>query len=284
MYCGFFYKNLGGYMESIRELRRQLQEEKVHPIGWSRPWGYKLFQRGPSIYITRLLLSTRITPTAVTISGIVLGIFGCFAMLQFAWQWKLFGIFLLYTSILADKVDGEIARYKKIFSLRGIYWDEISHLILPPLFWISLTFGISTITTYELRDLFSMGMSGALALTVIRVVHSLAPQIYAKKYMERHSDFALPPHKESASEKKGIIPFIILVGKIVHQFQDFFIIVLSTAVVLVIEASLRRDAIFHPLLAYFVFGMSILFVLLALEHIIRKSLSIEDDISRIQHL
>ena len=269
-------------MESIKELRELLQAEKVNPSGWSRPWGYKLFQRGPSIYITRLLLSTSVIPNQVTITGTFLGLLGCYFVLQFEWQWKLAGLGLLYLTILSDKVDGEIARYRKTFSLRGIYWDEINHLIIPPLFWISLTFGISTITTYELRDLFSIGIIGSLALVTNRVVHSLAPQIYAKKYMKRASDFILPPQNGEESGKKSFFSFISLIAKIVHQFQDFFIIIASTTIILVIETFLRRDTIFHPLLALFVFGMSALFVLFAIENIIRKSISVGKDIRSIE--
>ena len=269
-------------MESIKELRELLQAEKVNPSGWSRPWGYKLFQRGPSIYITRLLLSTSVIPNQVTITGTFLGLLGCYFVLQFEWQWKLAGLGLLYLTILSDKVDGEIARYRKTFSLRGIYWDEINHLIIPPLFWISLTFGISTITTYELRDLFSVGIIGSLALVTNRVVHSLAPQIYAKKYMKRASYFTLPPQNGEESEKKSFFSFVSLIAKVVHQFQDFFIIIAGTTIILVIETFLRRDAIFHPLLALFVFGMSTLFVLFAIENIIRKSLSVERDIRSIE--
>ena len=268
-------------MESIKELRELLQAGKIHPSGWSRPWGYKLFQRGASIYITRILLPTSITPTQITMMGLIFGLLGCYFVLQFEWQLKLAGLFLLYLHILSDKVDGEIARYRKTFSLRGIYWDEINHLIIPPLFWISLTFGISTITTYELRDLFSIGIIGSLALVTNRVVHSLAPQIYAKKYMKRASDFILPPQNGEESGKKSFFSFISLIAKIVHQFQDFFIIIASTTIILVIETFLRRDTIFHPLLALFVFGMSALFVLFAIENIIRKSLSVERDIRSI---
>ena len=253
-------------------------------MGWKRPWGYKTFQRGPSIYITRLLLPFPIKPNHVTFAGLVLGITGCLFVLQFEWYLKITGIVLLYFHLLADRVDGEIARYKEIHSLQGIFWDHINHLVIPPLFWLSLVFGLSRITIFQMRYLFLVGALGALALAVIRVVHSLPAQIYAKKFLKYRAVFQL----ESTQAKIGndvtrprktsvLINFI----RPLHQLQDFFTIIILTALILVFERIFFLDYIFHVPLTYFIFIASALFVLFALENIIKKSRSVEQDILKI---
>ena len=111
-------------MKPIAQLRDILQREKLE--GRERPWGYRLFQRGPSIYITWLLLRTPITPNAVTLLSILSGVGGAYLLLYPNWKVKLAALFLFYLNLLLDRVDGEIARYKKQFSLKGIYLDELN--------------------------------------------------------------------------------------------------------------------------------------------------------------
>lgn len=272
-------------MESIKELRHQLQEEKMHPAGWVRPWGYKTFQRGPSIYITQLLIRTKITPTQVTIAGFFLGLVGCGFLYAFDAQIKLLGLFLLYLHILSDKVDGEIARYRKTYSLKGIFWDEINHLVVPPLAWISLTFGIARIPTlFDIRGLFIAGILGALALVIIRVTHSLAPQIYAKKYLKHPEYFLLPPKQTIDIEAPQSLSITKKIGRVLHQFQHFFIIIVCAALVLLYEMQFRNDEIFHPILSGYIVIMSGLFILFAIEAVIKKSRSVESDIKHITQL
>lgn len=262
-------------METIKELRRLLQEEKVSPIGWRRPLGYKLFQRGPSIYLTRLLLPTRVKPNHVTIAGMLLGLGGSYLLLQFDWRVKLLGLFLLYLNILSDKVDGEMARYRKTFSLVGIYWDEINHLLIPPLFWISLTYGLLRIPSIlEEKFLIIVSVLGAFSLIIHRVVHSLAAQIYAKKYIKHPEYFPLSPVPQNEKQEKK---FFFL--RFLHHIQDFFVLVFLTALVLITERVLSADYAFHPLLIYFIIGVSGLLTLFALENIVKKSRTIEKDIA-----
>lgn len=269
-------------MESIEALRKLLQEEKVRPAGWSRPWGYRLFQRGPSIYITRALLHFSVTPNQATVASLLLGLAGCLLVFQFSWYFKLAGLVLLYLNVLTDKVDGEIARYRKTFSLKGIYLDEINHLVVPPLFWTALVFGITKIYFFEVRYLFAAGFLGALSLAINRIVHSLAPQIYAKKYIKHRELFSLPQRNvtNASGEPRRFSKFKKMF-RWFNQFQDFFVLITTTAIVLVAETMLRLDAVFHPFLASFVIVMSILQFLFVLENIFKGVCSIEHDIEKI---
>jgi len=265
-------------MESIKELRKLLQEEKVNPVGWKRPWGYKTFQRGPSIYITRILIPTRITPTQITIAGFFVGLAGASLLSSIEWYIKLVGLVLLYIHILSDKVDGELARYRNTHSLRGIFWDEINHLVIPPIAWISLAFGVITYSAYDAYVLMA-GIAGAFALVFLRVIHSLPAQIYAKKYLKYRDSFVLPiEDTEHVGKKPNIFKIIV---RIFHQFQDFFVIVATLIIILIAERIYFPDYIFHPLLGPAMTIFSILWTLFVIENIIKKSRTIEREIGRI---
>ena len=267
-------------MESIKDLRERLQGAKINTDGWHRPPGYIMFQRGPSIYITRIIAGTRITPNQVTIASIVAGFIGCALLVAFDWQYKLIGIGFLYLNIILDKVDGELARLRETYSLRGIFWDEINHLIIPPLFSLSLAVGILKIYFITPFFLITAGALGGIALASLRVIHSLAPQIYAKKYIKHPENFLISSLEVSATNKKscGILQSIFAFSRPIHFFQDFFIIISTTAVAIIIEQLFFADKIFHPILAYLVLGFAMLWILFAIELAIKKSRSIERDI------
>jgi len=48
----------------------------------------------------------------------------------------------VYVSFLLDKVDGEMARYKKMETLQGVYLDELYHVLVPTAFVISFFIGL----------------------------------------------------------------------------------------------------------------------------------------------
>lgn len=267
-------------MESIQELREKLQKEKVQTQGWQRPWGYKTFQRGPSIYITRLLLRFPITPNQVTVACIIFGIIGSLFMFEQDWRLKLVGLVFIYLNILSDKVDGELARYKQTYSLRGIFLDEINHLVIPPLFWLGLTFGILPLAFIDNTILLPAGIVGAFALIIIRVVHSLPAQIYAKKYI-KHPDFfptTSPENAHSPISHKSMARMFLGPLRVLHQFQDFFIMSTAVTIAILLERLLLLDYPFHPLLIYIVLGGSGLLSLFALEVIIKKLRSVEREV------
>jgi len=273
-------------MKSFQELRDRLQGEKVAPKGWKRPWGYITFQRGPSIYITWLLAHTPIQPDHVTKFGLFLGLLGCFFVFQFETYYKLIGIFLLYMYLVLDRVDGELARFKKIYSLRGIYWDHIGHLILPPLFWFGLVFGLTKISVYELRYVLGFGTIGALALMATRVIHSLPAQIYAKRFL-KHRDLFVLPKKENVvihdvvepENQRGLIRSLL---RPLANLQDFFVILIIVTLALLLEQIFAPDEIFHIYLNRVVVVGNLLFIAFALEVAFRKAHSIETEIESIE--
>ena len=227
-------------MESIKELRQKLQAFKYE--GRERPWGYFNFQRRPSIYLSRLAIRRDLTPNQITLAGILLGITGSI-LVFFALPIKILGVFFIYLNILSDKVDGEVARWRiqknlgKVY-LRGVYLDELNHLVIPPLFLLGITVGIIARFPYNSYFLAFVGALAAISLPILRTHHSLAPQIFAKKYAKHPELFAPLPSsetKDAVSEIKRKRTFLRRLAQTFHQLQDFFLITLVFFVAFLLE-------------------------------------------------
>jgi hypothetical protein len=156
-------------MESIKELRQMLQTDVM---------GHPVLQRVLSIYLTRPLLSTTITPNQVTAFMLLLGIAASIAVFS---GWFMLGLLLIYLNVLFDAVDGEVARYKKVFSLRGIYLDLVNHLLTGSLFFIAVAFYAAGLPGRVIVPVLMMGMLGGLAQTVRRANGDLYRVIFVRQ-------------------------------------------------------------------------------------------------------
>ncbi len=90
-----------------------------------RPW-YVLSRR-VSILITWMLLHTGVTADQVTLLSLGLTLAGVVLLAMPSAAIALGGAGALVAHYFLDKVDGEIARFRKVYSLDGIYMDELSH-------------------------------------------------------------------------------------------------------------------------------------------------------------
>ena len=90
-------------------------------------WAGRLYMRRVSPYVTRALVATPISANAVTsllfpagllaaLSLTVTGIWGAVGAVLFAQLW-----------LLLDCCDGEVARWRRTFSAKGVYLDGLSH-------------------------------------------------------------------------------------------------------------------------------------------------------------
>ncbi|PIP86429.1 hypothetical protein COV42_02950 [Candidatus Campbellbacteria bacterium CG11_big_fil_rev_8_21_14_0_20_44_21] len=255
-------------MISIKELRKITQGEKVE--GRERPWLYRSLQRGPSIYITFILLKTRLSPNQISFLSILAGMTGFFIFLSSGYSALIFGIIFFYLNILLDKVDGEVARYKKIFSLKGIFLDNINHLLIPSLFFFGLSLHIGLYRGLTLLTLVA-GFLSVLSMSLIRTGWSLPAQIYAKKYLKHPELFILPETSTTpVEEAKKKHSFISLILRVVHQFQEFFMILLVFLIGIIAEIMTEMIV-----LEYLFVAFGILLPLIFLENSVKGYLSIE---------
>src|SRR4030042_2922655 len=98
-----------------------------------------LYMRHVSIRISWALHNIRwLTPNMVTVSMIIFGPIAC-GLLLIPGIWGIITFFLAnqFWGII-DRIDGELARYKKIYSPAGIYLDNIAHSIIYSTIFITL--------------------------------------------------------------------------------------------------------------------------------------------------
>lgn len=120
-------------MIPFSEYKRLVQNEKRSKqwsplrIGYllhrdlSAPVSYNLLRIFPGVH-----------PNTISWAMIGVGIIGAICLgLNGSVALSLSGIMLLYFSFLLDKVDGEIARYTQKESLKGVYIDELYHVLIP---------------------------------------------------------------------------------------------------------------------------------------------------------
>ena len=113
-------------------LRLKAQKGKTKQ---ARGWVYYYLTRKWSIYITRILLPTDITPNQITWAAIIIS---CIALVSALVGLIWFAAILIYGSILLDKVDGEIARLKDKESFHGKKLDDIYHYLTPTIFYFGV--------------------------------------------------------------------------------------------------------------------------------------------------
>jgi phosphatidylserine synthase len=114
---------------SLAELREVAQPPTTLHRTSGEHWAGVLYMRRVSIYLTRLLVPTRVTPNGVTVVMLVCGLAAA-AVLMVPSVWAAVGVVLIVQlQELLDCTDGELARWRGQNSPVGIYLDRISHYV-----------------------------------------------------------------------------------------------------------------------------------------------------------
>jgi phosphatidylglycerophosphate synthase len=120
---------------NFSEFKRESQSQKVNkqlpPSYFGYSWHRELSAR-LSYFLLRVFPG--VTPNNISLLMILVGVLGCLLLLGESIEFTVVGILLVYLSFILDKVDGEIARYKNLQTLRGKYLDELYHALVTPLF------------------------------------------------------------------------------------------------------------------------------------------------------
>lgn len=158
-------------MNSIKELRRICQD----PKDCHNPKSL-IEERVPrilSIYITKLLIYTPVKADHVTMLMVFWGFISAFLFSIGTYWYMLVGAIWLEFILVLDCIDGEIARYRKISSLKGVFLDSIAHLTHTAVPFIGLTIGLYKFnpSAYTVLLGLSAGVFSVLCLTVQSVKH-----------------------------------------------------------------------------------------------------------------
>jgi phosphatidylglycerophosphate synthase len=121
------------------------------------------FERRISLAVTRRLVTTPITPNAMTLFSIAVGLAGAPCFLSAAPAWQLTGALLFLAHSILDGCDGELARLKFLESRWGAVLD----------FWGDNVVHVAVFTAVALGWALRTGSAWPLALGAVAVVATL---------------------------------------------------------------------------------------------------------------
>ncbi|MFR9787798.1 CDP-alcohol phosphatidyltransferase family protein [Streptomyces sp. MB22_4] len=110
---------------SVAELRPVVHPAGVKDRRSGEHWAGRLYMREVSLRIDRYLVNTRVTPNQLTYLMTVCGVLAAPALLVPGIPGAILGVVATQLYLLLDCVDGEIARWRKQYSLAGVYLDRV---------------------------------------------------------------------------------------------------------------------------------------------------------------
>jgi phosphatidylglycerophosphate synthase len=151
------------------------------------PWRTE-FARKISIYFTWFFIKTPITPNQITFIMFMLGLASA-VLFMFGNYWlSLAAVLSLLLAFMLDHSDGEVARYKNLFSFKGVYLDLMQHAIVNPLIVLGIAIGayFGDFVYFDNFIFLILGFLGAFGLMIINFAKLKKYEAYInyKKYEE----------------------------------------------------------------------------------------------------
>ncbi|MEW1724614.1 CDP-alcohol phosphatidyltransferase family protein [Streptomyces sp. NPDC093109] len=182
---------------SVAELR-----PVVHPVGVKdrrsgEHWAGRLYMREISLRVDRYLVNTRVTPNQLTYVMTVAGALAAPALLVPGITGPLLAVVAVQLYLLLDCVDGEIARWKKQYSMTGVYLDRVAAYLCDAAVLVGFGLrGADLWGTGRIDWLWAfLGTLAALGAILVKAETDLVG-------VARHQQ-GLAPVKESASEPRS---------------------------------------------------------------------------------
>lgn len=238
-------------VESIKELRKMCKREETLPFWHDRI--YYSFMRRICIYFTKIFLYTKITANQVSILSIIIGAIGAYFFSIGYYWYSIIGALLLQFMVLLDNVDGEIARYRKQTSLKGRFLESIGNMMVEPLIFVFLSFGVyKTIPDIKL---FLLGSLAAIAILFREILVMIGPYLYFETKAEE-GKFGIKTEKKRKTKETIKNIFLSYIKKIYDNLGFIFSFPTIYNIILI-------SAIFNILPYTFIFyGVALPFVIL----------------------
>lgn len=223
--------------------------------------------REVSLRVDRYLVNTKVTPNQLTYLMTVAGVLAAPALLVPGIPGALLGVLMVQLYLLLDCVDGELARWKKQFSLGGVYLDRVGAYLCDAA--VLVGFGLRAADlwgTGRIDWLWAfLGTLAALGAILIKAETDLVG-------VARHQG-GLPPVKEAASEPRssGMAFARRAVGAL--KFHRLILCVEASLVILVAAVldAVRDDLFFSRLAVAVLAGIALLQTLLHLVSVLASS-------------
>jgi phosphatidylglycerophosphate synthase len=170
---------------SVDDLRRVTQPARVVGRRSEEHWAGRLYMRRVSVHVTRLAVRLGIGADAVTVLMLVVGLAGSAAVFVGGLWPTLVAVGGIQLYLLLDCVDGEVARWNRTESARGVYLDRISHYLVEICLLAGLGWraGGGTGSTW-----LAVGLAAGLGVVLARIETDLIDAARAKAGMAAIGD------------------------------------------------------------------------------------------------
>ncbi|MEU3978921.1 CDP-alcohol phosphatidyltransferase family protein [Streptomyces sp. NPDC026672] len=182
---------------SVAELRPVVHPAGVKDRRSGEHWAGRLYMREVSLRVDRHLVNTRVTPNQLTYLMTVFGVLAAPALLVPGIAGAVLGVVMVQMYLLLDCVDGELARWKKQYSLAGVYLDRVGAYLTDAAVLVGLGLRAADLWGAGRIDWLwaFLGTLAALGAVLIKAETDLVG-------VARHQG-GLPPVEESAAEPRS---------------------------------------------------------------------------------
>lgn len=223
--------------------------------------------REVSLRIDRHLVNTRVTPNQVTYVMTVAGALAAPALLVPGITGAVLGVVMVQLYLLFDCVDGEIARWKKQYSMAGVYLDRVAAYLCDAAVLVGFGLRASDLWGSGRIDWLwaFLGTLAALGAILIKAETDLVG-------VARHQQ-GLPPVKEAASEPRSSGVALARRAAAALKFHRLVLGIEASLLILVLAIldSIRGDLFFSRLGVAVLAGIALLQTLLHLVSILASS-------------
>lgn len=114
---------------TVDQIRAVVHPPEVTDRANAEHWTSARYLRRLSVYVTALLVRTPISANGVTVLMIVAGFLAGPALLLPGLWGPLLAVLLTQLQMLLDCSDGEVARWRRASSARGVFLDQVGHFV-----------------------------------------------------------------------------------------------------------------------------------------------------------
>ena len=166
-----------------------------------RPETFFPMVRQISCHITPVLAQTPITPNQITITGLTVGLAGCYCISRGNYGWLVTGAALVAVAYILDHCDGELARLKGMTSKLGGALDAFADWALHATLIFALGFSVAAERGEEMW--LWMGVLASAGATINQLLTSLFSRRRGTDAYQR--DPSQPPEDRPESLTEHII-------------------------------------------------------------------------------
>ncbi len=230
-------------------------------------WAGRMYMREVSLRVDRYLVNTRVTPNQVTYVMTLAGALAAPALLVPGVWGAVLGVVMVQLYLLFDCVDGELARWKKQYSLSGVYLDRVAAYLCDAAVLVGLGLRAADIWGEGRIDWLwaFLGTLAALGAILIKAETDLVG-------VARHQG-GLPPVKEAASEPRSSGMALARKAAAALKFHRLILGIEASLVILVVSVvdAIAGDLFYTRLTVAVMAGIALLQTLLHLVSVLASS-------------